>query len=96
MSIDPPALALAFAFGFVTGAVYLRVLWLSVQRLAHARRPVIGLLTGMGMRLAVLLGAFYVIMSGDWQRLLACLAGFLVVRIAVTRWLTVAAPRRSA
>lgn len=96
MQVDPPALVLAFAFGLAAGALYLAVLWLSVQRLATSRHPVLGLLAGMGLRLALLLGAFYVVMGGDWQRLLASLAGFLMMRVLVTRWLTVAEPRRPA
>ena len=77
---------MAFVTGLVLGGVYAVALWLSVRRLAHAGRPLVWLLSGSALRIGLLLGAFYLVMDGRWERLLACFAGFLVVRIAATRW----------
>jgi F1F0 ATPase subunit 2 len=85
IDLDLPTLAVAFAAGAVAGAIYLALLWRSVGRLADARRPVVALLSGMAFRLSLLLGAFYLLMDGDPLRLVAALAGFLAVRIVVTR-----------
>ena len=37
------------------------------------------------LRLAVSVTGFYLVSHGDWRKLVACLAGFLLARIAVTR-----------
>jgi F1F0 ATPase subunit 2 len=85
IEIDPPSLVLAFAAGSVAGGIYLLSLWLAIGRLANARRPVLALLSGMVLRLALLLVAFYLLMAGDALRLVAALAGFIAMRILVTR-----------
>jgi F1F0 ATPase subunit 2 len=85
IDLDLQTLALGFVAGALAGAVYLAVLWIAVGRLADARRPVLTLLSGMVFRLSLLLGAFYLLMAGDPLRLVAALAGFLAVRIVVTR-----------
>lgn len=68
------------------GAAYAALLWLSVRRFVHARRPALGLVAGSAMRIALVLGGFYLVMDGQWERLAACFAGFLLVRVAATRW----------
>jgi F1F0 ATPase subunit 2 len=83
--LDAPTLALGFVAGGLAGAVYLALLWVAVGRLAGARRPVPTLLTGMVLRLALLLAAFYLLSAGDPFRLVAALAGFIAIRIVVTR-----------
>jgi F1F0 ATPase subunit 2 len=35
--------------------------------------------------MAVAVTGFYLVSHGDWRKLVACLAGFLLARIAVTR-----------
>jgi F1F0 ATPase subunit 2 len=39
------------------------------------------------VRLLVTLCGMYLVMDGKWERLLACLAGFLLMRIVLTRLL---------
>ncbi len=85
IDLDPRALALAFALGAVAGAGYLALLWLAVSRLEGAQRPVLTLLSGMAVRLALLLAAFWLLTEGDPLKLIAALAGFLALRIIVTR-----------
>lgn len=86
MSPGLTSLAAAFLMGAIGGAGYLAVLWASVRSLAQSRRPAARLLGGAVLRIALLLGSFYLIMDGQSERLLACLVGFTAVRIAVTRW----------
>ena len=82
-----PALSLTLAFlaGLALGLVYFGGLWLTVQRLPTARRP--GLLAALSLilRLGFVLGGFYLVMGGRWERLLACLAGFLLMRALLVR-----------
>lgn len=94
MSADTASLAGAFLAGVVLGALYAATLWAAVRRLARLRQPALALVAGSVLRIGLLLGAFYLVMDGRWERLLACFAGFLVVRLAAIRWASAdAAPR---
>lgn len=86
MTADPASLALAFLAGLALGAAYMMALWHTVRRLGRAQNPVLALIGGAALRIAVLMSLFYLVMDGSWERLLACLAGFVLVRAAVTRW----------
>jgi F1F0 ATPase subunit 2 len=78
-------LTLAVLMGAVLGAAYLGALWINVQQVTRARRPGVVLAIGAAVRMTFLLGAFYLVASGDWRRLVACLLGFLLARLIVTR-----------
>ena len=80
-------LVLAFMAGLGLGVFYFGGLWLTVQRLPQARHPGLLTLLSLIIRLGVTLAAFYLVMAGRWERLLVCLAGFLLVRVVlVRRW----------
>ena len=86
MTLETGEILVALLAGLTLGAAYMTALWTSVRRLGQARNPALALIGGAVLRLAVLMGAFYLVMDGSWERLLACLAGFVAVRVAVTRW----------
>jgi F1F0 ATPase subunit 2 len=71
----------AFIGGAGAGILNYLGLWLTVKRVAASRRPVLLVLTSMGIRTALCLGVFYLVMAGDPLRLLVCLAGFFLVRL---------------
>jgi F1F0 ATPase subunit 2 len=80
-------LFLAFVAGIVVGLFYFGGLWLTVQRLPQTRRPAVLSLVSLFIRLGLTLAVFYLVMAGRWERLLACLAGFLLMRLLlVRRW----------
>lgn len=80
-------LALSFGAGIGLGIFYFCGLWLTVRRLTKARWPVVMSLSSFFGRLAAVLLGFYFVMGGRWERLIACLVGFLVVRVVlVRRW----------
>jgi F1F0 ATPase subunit 2 len=80
----PLALGLAFAVGGVLGAFYFGTLWLVVRRLDRLAWPAVWLgVTGI-VRLAVVVGLF-ALLVGTWEQLAVALAGFLVVRVVLTR-----------
>jgi F1F0 ATPase subunit 2 len=70
--------------GMLAGAFYFGGLWWTVRRVVRSRRPSLLLLASYWLRTAAALALFYVIMEGDWLRLLVCLAGFLVMRQILT------------
>jgi F1F0 ATPase subunit 2 len=43
--------------------------------------------------MTVAVTGFYLVSHGEWRKLVACLAGFLLARIAVTRLIRLPRPR---
>ena len=84
---DVAVLAGAGAGGLLLGLAYFASLWWTVRRLAGARHPAALMAVGYAVRVAGLLGAVWLIGWGRWPRLVACLAGFVVGRMAATRML---------
>jgi F1F0 ATPase subunit 2 len=78
--VNPSDLIIPFAGGLLLSGVYFAALWLTVRRLPQARNPLLLLGISFLLRTAVLLGGFYCLMQGRWERLVACLAGFFIVR----------------
>ncbi len=87
-------LFLALAAGLVLGLFYFGGLWLTVQRLPQTRHPGLLAFLSLTIRLGVTLVAFYLVMAGRWERLLVCLAGFLLARFLLVRRLgPISSPR---
>jgi len=84
---DPFTLILACAAGIALGAVFFGGLWWTIQRGASSPCPALLFLTSALVRMAIALVGFYLVAGGQLQRMMACLAGFLIARLAVT-WLT--------
>ena len=79
------SLLLGLMAGLALGLWYFGGLWLTVQRLPGARHPGFLSLVSLIIRLGLTLAGFYLVMSGKWERLLACLAGFLLMRTILVR-----------
>lgn len=78
---------LAFLGGIALGALYFGGLWLTVQRLRVVRRPGTLLLVSFVVRTVLVLAGFYLVMGGQWERLVACVVGFVIARF-VSVWLS--------
>ena len=74
------AIALSLAAGLGLGLAYFGGLWLTVRRVATTRRPVLLFAGSFVLRTALVVAGMYLVMNGSWQRMLACLAGFIIVR----------------
>lgn len=70
--------------GIVLGMFYFGGLWLTVRRLHTSNRPMLLLLTSSAIRMSLALTGFYLVMDGEWMRLLACLVGFFLARLVLT------------
>lgn len=81
-------LVMAAACGLAVGLVYFGALWLTVRRLPRARSPALWVAVSLLTRLAVAMAVFYIVMAGEWLRVLACLVGFLAARAVLLRQLT--------
>jgi F1F0 ATPase subunit 2 len=78
-------LVVACAAGVLLGAFFFGGLWWTVRRGLSSRRPALWFFGSLLVRTGVVLGGFYLIASGDWQRLLPCLVGFVVAQLLATR-----------
>ena len=71
--------------GLLLGGIFFGGLWWTVRKGVSAKRPALLFLVSLVLRTAVTVAGFYVVGDGHWQRLLACLLGFVIARFMVTR-----------
>jgi F1F0 ATPase subunit 2 len=90
--IELPAALLALAAGVTLGAVFFGGLWWTVVRAIDSRHAALWFSASLLLRTAVTLLGFALVAQGSWGRLVACLAGFLVARVIVTRLTSLAPP----
>lgn len=79
------ALVLAGLAGAMLGAVFFGGLWWTVRKSLAAAKPALWMFGSLLLRMGVTMTGFYFVSGGDWQRLLSCLVGFVMVRQLVTR-----------
>ena len=81
---------LAALAGLLLGGFFLGSLWWTVRRALTSQPSVLWHLGGLVARMALTLLGFYLVGAGHWERLIACLVGFIVARMAakylVHRW----------
>jgi F1F0 ATPase subunit 2 len=75
--------------GIALGLVFYGGLWITIQRLTITRHPIALTLGSLLLRLAVVLVGLLLVTRGRWQNAVAYLAGFVIGRIAVSRYLRV-------
>jgi F1F0 ATPase subunit 2 len=78
-------LALALVSGLLLGALFFGGLWWTVRKGVLSKSPALWFLGSMLLRMGIVLVGFYLVGRGDWQRLVACLLGFIIARLIVTR-----------
>jgi F1F0 ATPase subunit 2 len=83
---DPLAIVLATVAGILLGVIFFGGLWWTVREGMSSRRPGIWFLGSLIVRMSVVMLGFFLVGQGDWKRLVACLVGFILARIAVIRW----------
>jgi F1F0 ATPase subunit 2 len=71
--------------GFILGAGFFWSLWLTVQRIPTASNPGLLMFGSYLVRTIIVVGAFYFIMDGMWQRMVALIIGFILARMVVVR-----------
>lgn len=83
---DFTVLVLAGLAGLLLGAVFFGGLWWTVRKGVASPRPAVWFLASLLMRMSLVMAGFYFVGQGDWRRLVACLVGFVIARILVTRF----------
>jgi F1F0 ATPase subunit 2 len=84
-------LMLAWLAGGMLGAMFFGGLWWTVRKAVASPCPALWFLGSIMLRMSLALAGFYLASGGQWQRLLACLLGFVMARLVVT-WLTRTSP----
>jgi F1F0 ATPase subunit 2 len=84
---EPMMLGLAWTAGLLLGAIFFGGLWWTVRKGVSSAQPVFWFLGSLFLRMSVALAGFYFVGRGHWERLVACLVGFVIARLVVT-WLT--------
>jgi F1F0 ATPase subunit 2 len=78
-------LVLAGSAGVLLGVFFFGGLWWTVRRGLLSKRPASLFLGSLLLRTSIILAGFYAVSGGHWDRLLACLLGFVIARFLVTR-----------
>lgn len=78
-------LAPALFAGMLLGAIFFGGLWWTVLKGISARQPALWFGLSTLARTGIVLAGFYFVADSDWKRLLACLFGFIIARLIVTR-----------
>lgn len=77
------------ATGAMLGLLFYGGLWITVRTLMMTQHPVAMTLGSFLFRVAVTVTGFLLIARGGWQNALACFAGFVAGRIAVSRFVVI-------
>ncbi|MGV8893451.1 MAG: ATP synthase subunit I [Burkholderiaceae bacterium] len=80
-------LVLAWMAGSVLGTIFFGGLWWTVRKSVSSRQPALWVFGSLLLRMGVALTGFYFVSGGQLKRLMACILGFFLARLAVT-WLT--------
>lgn len=78
-------LAIALVAGLLLGAIFFGGLWWTVRKGVLSSHPATWFLGSLLLRTGIILAGFYFVSGGQWERLGACLLGFVMARFIVTR-----------
>lgn len=76
---------LALLAGLVLGLFFFGGLWWTIQKGLTSKYAGLWFFGSLIVRTGVLLTGFFLVADGHWQRLVACLIGFIVARWIVVR-----------
>jgi F1F0 ATPase subunit 2 len=79
------ALILSLLTGVLLGTIFFGGLWWTIRKGLSSKQPAALFFFSLLLRTGMAMGGFYFVARGDWRRLLACLLGFFLARILVTR-----------
>lgn len=77
-------LLFALGMGAVLGLLYFGGLLATVASLPQARNPALLFVISYVARMGVAVAGFYFVMGDRWERAVACLLGFVIVRFLFT------------
>lgn len=83
---EPFVLLLALLAGALLGTFFFGGLWWTVQKGMKAPNAALWFLGSFLVRTTGTLLGFYFVSGGQWERLVACLLGFVVARLVIVQW----------
>jgi F1F0 ATPase subunit 2 len=78
-------LLLSLLFGGILGLVFFGGLWFTINKAVASKHPEIWFFISMLLRVFIVVVGFYFVSAGHFERLLICLAGFIISRMIITR-----------
>jgi len=87
---EPLILVADLLTGALLGAFFFVGLWWTIQMLSLSEWSGFLFAGSLLLRMAVAITGFYLVSHGDWRKLTACLLGFLLARVVVTRLIRLA------
>ena len=79
--------------GVLLGAFFFGGLWWTIRSGSPSQWSGLLFSASLLLRMAAAVTGFYLVSHGEWRKLVACLAGFLLARIAVTRLIRIPAAK---
>lgn len=79
------SLGSALVTGVLLGLMFFGGLWWTVRKVVSVKHPAFWVFASLMLRMTFALAGFYFISDGHWERLLVCLLGFFIARLAVMR-----------
>ena len=84
--MDLMLIGLSVLTGMILGGIYFSGLWYTVRKISDFRHPVVAVFLSFGVRASLAVIVFFLVMDGKWERLIAALLGFILIReISVKR-----------
>lgn len=83
---DIQTLIFCGAAGGLLGVIFFGGLWWTVQRGMVSSRPAVWFVGSVLVRMSIVLFGFYLVGANEFSRLVACLIGFILARIALMRF----------
>lgn len=83
---DAALLAAVAAAGFLMGVFFFGGLWWTVRKGVASGHAALWFMGSVLVRTSVVLAGFYWVAAPRWERMLACLGGFVLARLAVFFW----------
>ena len=89
--MSDPALkyALLVVWGMFLGAVFFGGLWVTVRQMPRSPHPALLFLSSVVLRTTIVLIGIWYFSAGDAMAMIACLAGFVGLRLLATHGATV-------
>ena len=76
----------AFFAGIILGILFFGGLWLTIQKGMRTKYPSLVFMASFVLRISVTLAGFYFVCSNSWEKMITCLAGFIIARMIITRY----------
>lgn len=78
-------LVLVLLGGMGLGFLFFGGLWWTLRALPTARHPVLIMFASYFARMGLVVLGFFLLMAGEWERLVAAFAGFMIMRFVMVR-----------